>query len=170
MIRQVAIVLCFLAAATVANAQEPYNLAVPVHNLATLFHDLYGPHGLVVDSEATLPGEQPHSAHFNSDFQFDFSQFNTALVNQLVNVPLPSPASGFTYELDPTVGVFRRTTQSFGPILSERAETIGNHRVSFGFASQHFTFDTVEGIDLAMRCLPCSPTIMPNSSGAARMS
>jgi len=131
-----------------AAAQEPYNLTAPVRNLSTLFTDLYGPNGLIVDSEATLPGEQPHSAHFNSDFQSNFSQFGTALVGQLVTVPLPSPASGFTYQFDPSVGVFHRTTQSFGPILAERAETVGARRVSFGFASQRFAFDTVEGIDL----------------------
>jgi len=131
-----------------AAAQEPYNLTAPVRNLSTLFTDLYGPNGLIVDSEATLPGEQPHSAHFNSDFQSNFSQFGTALVGQLVTVPLPSPASGFTYQFDPSVGVFHRTTQSFGPILAERAETVGARRVSFGFASQRFAFDTVEGTDL----------------------
>ena len=63
-------------------------------------------------------------------------------------VPLPSPASGFTYEFDPTLGVFRRTTQSFGPILADRADTVGARRVSLGFASQRFTFDTVEDLDL----------------------
>jgi hypothetical protein len=142
--------VCLIAVtATMAGAQEPYNLYTPVKNLATLFTDLYGPNGLVVDSEATLPGEQPHTAHFNSSFQFDFSQFSTALVNQFVTVPLPSPASGFTYQFDPSLGVFQRTTQSFGPILAERAETIGARRVSFGFATQRFTFDTVEGIDLS---------------------
>ena len=66
--------------------------ASPVKNLATMFTGLFGPHGLTVDSEATLPGEQPHSAHFNSDFQSNFGQFGTALVGQLVTVPLPSPA------------------------------------------------------------------------------
>src|SRR5215471_15236950 len=104
MIRPLVMMLCFVMAGTTLSAQEPYNLTPPVKNLATLFHDLYGPHGLVVDSEATLPNEQPHSAHFNSDFQVNFGQFSTAIVNQLVTVPLPSPASGFTYELDPTVG------------------------------------------------------------------
>jgi hypothetical protein len=131
-----------------ARAQDPYNLAAPVQNLATLFTGLFGPKGLIVDSEATLPGEQSHSAHFNSDFQFDFSQFSTALVGQLVTIPLPSPASGFTYEFDPSLGVFQRTTQSFGPILAQRAETIGARRVSFGYASQRFTFDSAEGLDL----------------------
>lgn len=141
------LVICVLVSVP-ASAQEPYNLTAPVKNLATLFHDLFGPHGLIVDSEATLPGEQPHTAHFTSDFQFNFNQFNTALVNHLVTVPLPSPAAGFTYEFDASVGVFRRTTQSFGPILAERAETIGARRISAGFAIQHFSFSTVEGLDL----------------------
>jgi len=129
-------------------AQSPYILAAPVNKLATLFTDLYGPNGLIVDSLATLPGEQAHTAHFVSDFQFNFSQFSTALVSQLVTVPLPSPASGFTFRLDPATGVFERSTQSFGPILTERADTIGAGRVSFGSAYQRFKFDTVEGLDL----------------------
>jgi hypothetical protein len=143
-----AAVVCFFGVAPVASAQEPYNLTATVKSLATLLTDLYGPRGLVVDSEATLPGEQPHTAHFNSDFQTNFSQFSTALVSQIVSVPLPSPASSFTYHFDPTLGVFQRTTQSFGPILAERADTVGANRISFGFAYQRFTFDSVEGLDL----------------------
>jgi hypothetical protein len=141
-------VIVIVLTATTARAQAPYNLFAPVKNLATLFTGLYGPNGLIVDSEATLPGEQSHSAHFNNDFQANFGKFGTALVGQFVTVPLPSPASGFTYRLDPSTGVFERTTQSFGPILVERAETIGARHVSFGFASQRFTFDTVEGLNL----------------------
>ena len=129
-------------------AQEPFNLAVPVEHAATLFTNLFGPRGLVLDSEATLPGEQSHSAHFNSDFQSNFSQFGTALVSQLVTVPLPSPASGFTYQLDPSTGVFQRSTSSFGPILAERANTVGAGHTSLGFAFQRFTFDTIEDLDL----------------------
>ena len=126
-----------------AAAQDPFNLTAPVPNLATIFTNLFGPNGLIVDSLATLPGEQPHSAHFVSDFQFNFGQFSTALVNQLVSVPLPSPGGGFTFEFDPSLGVFQRTTQSFGPILADRAETIGARRVSVGYALQRFTFDSV---------------------------
>jgi hypothetical protein len=135
-------------ASDVRAQEDPYNLAAPQRNLATLFTDLYGPEGLILDSLATLPGEQPHRAHFNSDFQSNFSQFGTALVGQIVSLPLPSPASGYTYQFDSSLGVFQRTTQSFGPILSERADTIGARRVSIGFAFQRFTFDTVEGLDL----------------------
>jgi hypothetical protein len=144
----IALVACVVGSVSPARAQDPYSIYAPVKSLATLFTDIYGSHGLIVDSTATLPGEQVHSAHFNSAFQFDFGQFSTALVNQLVNVPLPSPASGFTYRFDPSLGVFERSTQSFGPILAERADTVGSGRVSFGAAYQRFTFDTVEGLDL----------------------
>jgi hypothetical protein len=149
MTRATTLVVCLLAVGSTARAQDrPYNLYTPVTHLATLFTELYGPNGLIVDSEATLPGEQSHSAHFNSDFQSDFTQFSTALVNQLVTVPLPSPASGFTYRFDPSLGVFQRTTESFGPILAERAETIGAGRISLGFGFQRFSFDTIEDLDL----------------------
>ena len=140
--------MCMLLIARPAAAQDPYNLTAPVRNLATLFTDLFGPNGLIVDSLATLPGEQPHSAHFTSDFQFNFNQFSTALVSQLVSVPLPSPGGGFTYHFDTSLGVFQRTTESFGPILADRADTIGARRVSFGFAYQRFKFDSIEGFDL----------------------
>ena len=136
-------VLCFALATQTVQAQDAYNLTAPVPNLATIFTDLFGPRGLIVDSLATLPGEQATRAHFVSDFQFNFGQFSTALVSQLVSVPLPSPGGGFTYEFDPSLGVFRRTTQSFGPILTDRAETIGAGRVSMGFAlpAVHFRLD-----------------------------
>src|SRR5258708_35936671 len=74
--------------------------------------------------------------------------FNTSLASQLASVPLPSPASGFTYELDPALGVMKRSTQSSGPIFAERAETIGRKKFSLGVNYQRFSFDTIEGIDL----------------------
>ena len=127
---------------------EPFNVAVPVDQLSTIFTELYGEDGLIVDSLTVLPSGATHSAHYNSDFQSQFTQFGVALTSQLAAVPLPSPASGFTYEFDADLGVFQRSSQSFGPILAERAETIGGGRFSFGFSFQNFSFDTIEGLDL----------------------
>jgi hypothetical protein len=135
-------------AAGAARAQDPFNVAVPVDQLSTIFTQIYGPEGLIVDSNTVLPTGQTHSAHFNSAFQSEFTQFGVALTSQLASVPLPSPASGFTYEFDSELGVFQRTSQSFGPILAERAETIGGGRFSFGFTFQNFTFDTIEDLDI----------------------
>ena len=147
-VRVLLLCVVVLGFASGTSAQEPFNVAVRVDRLATLFTDLFGPEGLVVDSLAVLPSGETHSGHFNSAFESEFVQFGTALTSQLVAVPLPSPASGFTYEFDPALGVFNRTTQSFGPILAERAETIGADRLSVGFTYQHFHFDRIEGLDL----------------------
>ncbi|HEX9189349.1 MAG TPA: hypothetical protein VGB87_19885, partial [Vicinamibacteria bacterium] len=116
--------------------------------LALLIPSLYGPSGLTVDSQARLPDGSTHSAHFNSAFQAEFTQFNIALASQLAAVPLPTPASGFTYTFDSSLGVFRRSTQSFGPILTERADTIGKGKFTFGVTYQHFGFDSLEGLSL----------------------
>lgn len=126
-------------AASPATAQE---------KLAYLLTTLYGPSGLFVNSEARLPTGETHSAHFNSSFQQSFAPFNTALATQLASVPVPAPASGFTYTYDAALGVFNRTTESYGPILSERAETLGKKRASLGFSYQRFTFDRIEGLSL----------------------
>lgn len=134
--------------ASPAYAQDPYNVTVNITELSRIFTELYGPQGLVVNSLATLAGGVSHSAHFNSAFESEFSQFGTALTGQIVSLPLPAPASGFTYQFDPGLGVFTRSTSSFGPILAERADTIGARRVSLGFAYQRLAFDSIENIDL----------------------
>ena len=130
---------------SVAAAQTSQNRTT---TLSSVFQNLFGPNGLVVDSQAVLPDGSTHSAHFNSAFQSNFTQFNVALASQLTSLPLPSPASGFTYRFDQGTGTFIRSTQSFGPILTDRAETIGRGRFSFGYTYQFFSFDQLEGIDL----------------------
>ncbi len=132
---------CWAVAAPGAFAQSRQKLAF-------LIPGLYGPQGLKVDSAALLPSGETHSAHFNSAFQAEFTQFNISLASQLAAIPLPSPASGFTYTLDPGLGVMTRSTQSFGPIYTERAETIGKKKVSLGLNFQRFAFDSIEGQDL----------------------
>jgi hypothetical protein len=116
--------------------------------LGLLIPNLYGPNGLIVDSLARLPDGSTHSAHFNASFQSEFGQFNVALATQLITVPFPSPASGYTYSFDESLGVFTRSTQSFGPILTDRAETIGKGKFTLGFTYQHFSFDEIEGVSL----------------------
>jgi hypothetical protein len=143
--RLIICLLLTLGAAAPASAQQVQQPPT----LAEVFQDLFGPNGLVVDSNSVLPDGSTHSAHFNSDFQSNFTQFNVALASQLTNLPLPSPASGFTYRFDASTGTFVRSSQSFGPILTDRAETIGRGRFSFGYNFQFFSFDRLEGIDLS---------------------
>jgi hypothetical protein len=143
MLRKAAVVAVALGlVGGTARAQSPGKLAL-------LIPDLYGPNGLKVDSDAVLPDGSTHSAHFNSAFQTEFTQFNIALASQLAAIPLPSPASGFTYTFDSSLGVFQRSTESFGPILTERAETIGRRKFTFGVTYQYFDFSSLEGVSLS---------------------
>src|SRR5262249_51574135 len=41
-----------------------------------------------------------------------------------------------------------RTTDSFGPILTDRADTAGKKKLSAGVSYQHFGFDSIEGVPL----------------------
>lgn len=140
----------FVVASLLAVVAAPATAQTRPARLASVFSDLFGPNGLVVNSESVLPDGSTHSAHFNSAFQSNFTQFNIALASQLTSLPLPSPASGFTYRFDASTGTFVRSTQSFGPILTDRAETIGRGRFAFGYNFQHFSFDRLEGIDLSL--------------------
>jgi hypothetical protein len=142
------VLIAVLGLALPAGADDAEGGAIANPKLGMLIPTIYGPEGLIVDSLAVLPSGDTHAAHFNSAFQSEFGQFNVALATQLLTVPFPSPASGYTYTFDESLGVFTRSTQSFGPILTERAETIGKGKFTFGFAYQRFKFDSIEGVDL----------------------
>lgn len=131
----------FLSAAGAAAQTRP-------SSLSTIFDEVFGPNGLVVSSDDVLLDGSTHAAHFNSSFQSDFRLMNIALTSQLTAVPLPSPASGFTYKFDPSTGTFVRSTRSFGPILADRGETIGRGRIALGTNLQFFSFDRLDGVPL----------------------
>jgi hypothetical protein len=143
-IKRVAFLVVCMAAGPVAAASAQDRPAT----LATLFEDIFGPRGLVVASQELNVDGTNHAAHFNSAFQSDFRLVNIALTSQLAAIPLPSPASGFTYRFDPSTGTFQRSTRSFGPILTDRGETIGKGRLAFGFSYQFFSFDHLDGVPL----------------------
>ena len=149
MMRRLIVALaCVVCVARPACAQDPYNLTAPVTNLATIFTDLFGPRGLIVDSLATLPGRAAALGALQQRLPVQLQP-----VQHRARQPAGQRAAAVAgrrlhLSVRRSLGVFQRTTQSFGPILADRADTIGAERVAFGFAYQRFTFDSVEGIDL----------------------
>ncbi len=106
---------------------------------------LFGPGGLSLANN----GRFPHYAHFIGSAQTTLNQtLGTAIATQLAILPIISPASGFTYKYDASAGAFERSTTTFGPIYTERAETIGEGKFYFGVSYQRFRFDKLDGIDL----------------------
>jgi hypothetical protein len=140
-----ALLFCLLSALI------PVRLAAQTRpaTLSTVFEDVFGPNGLVVSSDDIQLDGTNHAAHFNSAFQSDFRLMNIALASQLTTIPVPSPASGFIYTFDSATGTFVRATRSFGPILADRAETIGRDRIAFSFNEQVFSFDRLDGVSLS---------------------
>ena len=136
------LLLCLLSVVPAAAQDRPASLS-------TLFEDIFGARGLVLNSDDVQLDGTNHAAHFNSAFQSEFRLMNVALTSQLATVPLPSPASGFTYQFDPATGTFERTTRSFGPILADRGETIGRNKIAFGYTYQFFSFDHLDGVSLS---------------------
>ena len=136
------LLVCLFSAASTAAQDRPATLS-------TLFEGIFGARGLVLNSDDVQLDGSNHAAHFNSAFQSEFRLMNVALTSQLATVPLPSPASGFTYQFDPATGTFVRTTRSFGPILADRGETIGKNKIAFGYTYQFFSFDHLDGLSLS---------------------
>ena len=112
----------------------------PNNDLICVIPQLYSGTGGV-----NLPN-QAHRAHFDSDFQKDSGALSSSVGTELSALRLASPTSGITFVFEN--GVMRRTTESFGPILGERAETIGRHRVFLAGTYQFFPFSSLDGIDL----------------------
>ena len=113
----------------------------PASDLAFKIPRLYGANGLVLPNTF-------HAAHFQSSFQQSFTPMNTAVASQLALLPFASPASGLIYTFNSSAGVYTRSSQTLGPVIAERGETIGRHRLFVGVAYQYFKFDKIDGNDL----------------------
>jgi len=113
--------------------------------LSSLLPNLFGEGGILL-----APAAPPfsHAAHFTVASEAQLTTLNDSLRGQLSNIPLPSPAAGFTFTFDPTLGALVRSTESFGPVYSQRANTTGRGKLTFGFSYSRFTFDKLDGINL----------------------
>jgi hypothetical protein len=70
------------------------------------------------------------------------------LLLELTRLPVSSSAGGFTYRLNPRLGTFERSSDSFGPFFTERTLTAGAGHGSFGFNYQTASFTTIDGRNL----------------------
>ncbi len=112
--------------------------------LALMLPSLYSANG---EAGFTLPNET-HHAHFSESFASTAYPLDSSIARQISLLPIASPASGFQYIFDPGLGAPTRSAESLGPILTERAETIGRRRFYFALTYQYFSFDRMDGVDL----------------------
>jgi hypothetical protein len=104
---------------------------------------LYSSTGVLPVFQGGVPAE-------GGDGSFDFvgntTALNATLGTELTTLPLSAPGSGFVFQLDRASGLEVRSTQSLGPILAERGDTIGRHKLFVAFSYQYFQFSSENGI------------------------
>ena len=134
-----------------ANSTKSSTIPQLSSDLICVVPQVYGPGGLVgTDHGGPLlsTARFSHAAHFSSSALQSFSPLNSEIGTQISQLPLTAPVSGFTFSFNPSLGVVSRQTESFGPILTERADTIGKHRLFLGVSYQYFNFDKVDDVNL----------------------
>jgi hypothetical protein len=91
-----------------------------------------------------------HPAHFGAQpgAQAIMTEINRSIASQIATFPLGSSSGGFAYTFDAELGVFSRSTESFGPLFAERALTIGRGKLGFGATYLHSNYDAFEGQNL----------------------
>lgn len=104
--------------------------------------------GITLAPPASGPSHVAHFIGQDSPQFLALGQFSAAVANQLSSFPIASSAGGFTYQFDPALGVFTRTSGSFGPVYAERADTIGKGKFNIGINYSHFTFDRIDDLSL----------------------
>lgn len=77
----------------------------------------------------------------------NFAPTNSAIATQLSNLPILSPASAVRYTFNRELGVHVPSVQSLGPVLAERAETIGRGKFFLAITYQSFSFDQLDDSD-----------------------
>ena len=72
-----------------------------------------------------------------------------ALATQLTLVPLASPASGIVYTKNPATKLpVPSGTETFGPVLTERGETLYMRKLFLAAVYQRFRFTSLDGVNL----------------------
>jgi hypothetical protein len=137
---------CVFLTPTITLAQSLCPTGTTSDKLICMIPQLYGVNGLPV--QAVSFGGAPINTHFQNVLPDSLSPLNSSIARQSAVLPLASPSSGITFSWDAAAKTFVASTESFGPILGERAETIGKHRMSLGFSYQYFKFGDLDGVSL----------------------
>jgi hypothetical protein len=115
------------------------------NKLVCVIPQTFGPFGFGSGPGAPLIADG-HQAHFEGDFLSAFGPINEAVGIQVSQLPIASPSSGITFTYDPALKTFSPSTEeTLGPILGERANTIGRNKLYVAFSFQYFNFNSIDG-------------------------
>lgn len=117
-------------------------------DLANLLPGLFNQDILLAPPTGNFPSHEAHFLDEGNVLRATSGRLNQSLAVQLATFPFASSAGGFTYTFDETTGVFNRSTDSFGPLYTERAQTLGKGKWNVGFTYFEASYDKLDDVDL----------------------
>jgi len=115
--------------------------------LADVISDLYGGDGL----RLSVISGFGHDAHFTDATFAGLDNLGSALAAGVGQLSFNSPVAGYTLDLE--TGEPVPVTDSLGPLLGERATTLGEKRLNVGFTYTHVRYTHFEGSKLSNQAL-----------------
>jgi hypothetical protein len=129
-------ILCLASAlsSTSASAQS-------TGSVGSLVADLYGGQGLLI------PGSAPgHIGHFQASSREVLNNLSNIIAGNLGVISYGSSVGAVTFDIEKGVPV--RTQESLGPIVAERASTIGAGRFNLGVSYTYVNYSRLNGVPL----------------------
>ena len=114
-------------------------------NVGSLISDLYGGDGISLAAGSANPAFS-HIAHFTQDSADHLADLNRVLSANIGAYSFNSAVSGVTFDF--AEGAAVRSSLSLGPIIGERAPTIGRGRVNVSTSYTHIDYSQLDGRDL----------------------
>ncbi len=113
-------------------------------DLKDTIRNLYGGQGILLEP-STLPFFS-QAARFQASSLRGLDQLNSQLVSGIGVPSFSSAVTGFRFDIERGVPV--RTTESLGPLLTERATTLGARKLDLTFTYTRVDFKKLDGRDL----------------------
>ncbi len=106
--------------------------------------DLYGGDGILLG--ATPPPFPSHQPHFAASSLGGLDSLSSELASNVSQLTFGSTVTGFTFDIERGVPV--RTTETLGPLVAERAPTLGAGKFNVAFAYTRLDYKKFDGDDL----------------------
>lgn len=107
-------------------------------DLRDLISDLYGGNGITLDSSIVF-----HSAHFSSSSQEQLNNLSRIIASSVGGVAFNSTVSAISFDIEEGVPV--RSQESLGPLVAERASTIGRGRFNLAISYSRIEYRQLDG-------------------------
>ena len=110
-------------------------------DLQTTISNLYGPHGIFLQTNFRPFGDAP--LQFQATSLQGLDRLNSQLTSAIGVPSFSSSVTGFTFDIER--GIPARTTESLGPLLTERATTLGARKLDLTLTYTRVDFTKLQG-------------------------